>query len=143
MALKFIPPKKIGRYAVYVESSYRNSSFRTHDTIGGAKQSLVHQAFNWRTGAHTNAKLLEMVNGEWYVLYDIPTGTKLDELPWKKKQYVDTSYGMNRYYNEKPTWGNKEYGEVYRTKPMDVEEYVQWRIAVHEESKNAKGTRDA
>lgn len=134
MGLKFIPPKTVGKYALYVKSNNTgNDFFKVYNGLGSLKNAFYPHVFDWRDSTRYDAKVLEMVNGEWYVLYDIPEGTMKEDLPWMKKQYMTTRYGYTRYYNEKPGW--VETAEVTRARPMSVEEYVQFRIAVHDESK--------
>lgn len=113
MGLKFNPPaEKAPKYAVYVES-YR-PSFRTFTRMSDAKQSFYYQTnlVGWfRNSALTSydAKILEFIDGDWYVRYDVPQGTKKSDLPW--------------------------IGQYGQTLPFDVEEYVKFRIAVHDEKK--------
>jgi hypothetical protein len=134
--LKFTPPKKIGAYALYVESNYGSHFFRTYNDLGHLKNAFYHHTnmyLNFSDSATSNnAKILEMVDGDWYVLYEVPKGTKRDDIPWMRKQYRALDYAYyGRLYDEKPEGVNSD--EVVRSKPMPIEDYVKFRIAVHEE----------
>ncbi len=124
MTLKFTPPQSQRYlYATFVDTQY-GPSFRVHSNLGAAKQSLYYQTgLNWAYGSAKetkwDGKVLRNIEGEWYVLHDVPAGTKRDELPWIK-EVTRYSYG----------------GEPRKTKkavPLDREEYADWRIAVDRE----------
>ena len=126
MTLKFEPPKENSeqfKYATYVEGY---GGFRVHRSLGAAKQ-----VFQGRAGAygrsHPNRlafKILHLVDGNWYVLYDIPAGTKKEDLPWFKE--------VTDYRYERAVSG--EWKRVETTskvaKPISREEYADFRVAV-------------
>lgn len=107
MSLKFVPPKAATRYAIFVN---RNKPvFKAYNNLGHAKLS-------WRHGARGrfDAKLLENIDGEWYVLFDIPKGTST--APWTKKT--------------KRRWTSYEFNVAV---PMSRDEYAEWRLKVERE----------
>jgi hypothetical protein len=109
MTLRFDPPKQAGRYALYVEGAGAKNGFRVYDELGHAKNAYH---FRSHRGA---AKILENVDGKWYVLFDIPKGLSYKELPWVKE--------IVGWYDR----GRKV------AKPMTRDEYAEWRLAVERE----------
>lgn len=110
MSLKFNPPKQVARYALFVDHGEGRGFFKTYDELGYAKIAVGHHRSH-------DAKILENVEGDWYVLFDIPKGTDRNNLPWKKKR---TSW----YYRNE---------ERKVAKPMTRDEYAEWRLAVERE----------
>jgi len=119
MTLKFTPPKKSARYALFVENSNdpERGKFNTFDSLGAAKAS-----YHFANYGFPNAKILENVDGEWYVLHDIQGVSSYKELPWVKAVEGHWSYHSNSY-------GAPD----HRAKPMNREEYAEWRLAVERE----------
>jgi hypothetical protein len=106
-SLLFIPPKEVASYAVY-----KGGQFKVYDTLSAAKQRI-----SWDRGWHKPAaQILEMVNGNWYVLYDVPEDTAYADLPWVKL----VGHGWRRDGYE-------------RAVPMTRNEYAEWRVAVERE----------
>lgn len=128
MTLKFIPPKPIGQYALYVEGSYGPATFKIYSNLGDLKNAFYNRVgFVWRENTTcANAKVLEMVHGEWYVLFDVPKGTKKEDIPWMKTSYKKYQYGHWREVS--PT----EEGAYKRiaSRPMTREEYADFRVKV-------------
>lgn len=112
MTLKFNPPKQVARYALWLSNASAKYTFRTYNTLGDAKN-----AYHFR-GYRQDAKILENVDGQWYVLHDIPAGTPRNELPWYKE--VQGGYYSNYRTSKKAV-------------PMTREEYAEWRLAVERE----------
>ena len=112
MSLKFTPPKQVAKYALFVDKGDGRGHFKVYNDLGYAKSSYHH----WGKRA---AKILENVDGEWYVLFDIPKGTEYKNLPWVKET-------ESRYYYSR---GQK----TPRAVPMTREEYAEWRIKVEYE----------
>ena len=112
MSLKFNPPKQVARYALWLSKASAKYAFRTYTTLGDAKN-----AYHFR-GHRQDAKILENVDGQWYVLHDIPAGTEYKELPWVKK--VQHGWRSNYDINRKAV-------------PMTRDEYAEWRLAVERE----------
>lgn len=115
--LRFVPPKLLAKYAVFIDHGDGRGFFRTYDDVGHAKVAFrVQTNFNWRSNGTTRAgKILELVDGEWFTLYDIPSGTT--RLPWQK-DFGDTVWGYRR---------------GIRTVPMSRDEYGEWRARVERE----------
>lgn len=144
--LKFVPPKeeasKFPRYATYTAGD-----MKTHTSIGPAKNSLNNRMWTSRpTGKQierygvmrdehervtNHAFLLENVDGEYYVLYEIKEGSKFNDLPWVKKFWKHNRYGYTR--TTEPTYRADEYTAAYKAMPMSTDEYVAWRLAVERE----------
>lgn len=112
MVLKFNPPKQVARYALYVGTESRGKLY-TYDDLGSAKNSYHHKYTNV-----SGAKILENVEGNWYVLYDIPSGTKYKDLPWVKE--VEGGGWRSSY-------------KIDTAKPMTRDEYAEWRLQVERE----------
>jgi hypothetical protein len=112
MTLKFNPPKHLGRYALFVEYGDDRGKLYQHDDLGSAKNSYHAH------GHHNNAKILENVGGQWYVLFDIPKGTDYKDLPWVKEVTIGG-------------WYSNRTG--HRARPMTRDEYAEWRIQVERE----------
>lgn len=116
MSLKFNPPKQVARYALFIDHGNGKGFFKTYNELGSAKMALGHRNY----GMRNDAKILENVEGQWYVLFDIKKGTDRDNLPWKKAR---TSW----------RWRNSE-SKV--SKPMTRDEYAEWRLKVERERVN-------
>lgn len=128
MTLKFNPPKPIGRYALYIERSYGDPRFRVFSNLGDLKNSFNYQVGGYGdNGAIANAKVLENVGGDWYVLYDVPAGTKNADLPWMKTSYRVYQYG---YWQTLSTSDDPKAHKVVKSVPMTKEEYADWRVRV-------------
>lgn len=119
MSLKFtLPPQERYEYGVWTDSG----GFRVHRNLGSAKLSFMHRV-NLRWGGkitRSRAVITRLVDGEWYVLYDVPLGTAKDELPWVKEV---STWGY---------WPSEGYGErtVRKAVPLGREEYAEWRVKV-------------
>lgn len=150
--LKFVPPKE--EQKAYRYASYAGGEMKLHGGVGFAKNSLnnrmwtrvdtdevVRQDFQGKDVYKTklvtkHAFLLENVEGEWFVLYEIKPGSTKDELPWMKEYYfsyyrwsVLTPYVReSKYYSPKIESG--EYPTMFRATKMTTDEYVAWRLAV-------------
>ncbi len=111
MSLKFDPPKQVARYALFVDHRNGRGFFKTYNNLGSAK--IAHTARNYRTTY--DAKILENVDGSWYVLHDVRAGTSYNDLPWVK---------------EVSSWRFTPYKKAV---PMTREEYADWRVAVERE----------
>lgn len=154
-SLKFVPPKE--ELKAYRYASYAGSEMKLHGGIGFAKNSLNNRmwtrvdtdevAYTDSLGkTHFKMKsvtkhafLLEQVEGEWFVLYEIQPGSTRDELPWMKEYYY--SYGrwnlLTPYIRESsyyaPKLASGEHKTSFRPTPMTTDEYVEWRLAVERE----------
>lgn len=159
MTLKFAPPKEeaksFPRYA-----SYTSGEMKTHGGIGFAKNSLQNRLWTYVDNPDYDASLptysysnrsqirvtrhgfiLENVEGDWYVLYEVQPGLKsTEDLPWYKEFYHDrwarnipyTDFYRNSSYYQ----GILEKGEakiIKKAVPMTTDEYVAWRVAVERE----------
>lgn len=147
MTLKFTPPKeeqkKFPRYA-----SYSAGTMKTHGGLGFAKNSLNNRMwvresdstgeipYYSRMLVTTHSFILEMVSGEYFVLYEIKPGLTKEQLPWMK-EFFHVGYGGwslveeykdNSYYGPKLRAG--EYRTAFRPVQMTKEEYADWRIKV-------------
>lgn len=150
--LKFTPPKE--ERQAYRYASYAGGEMKLHGGIGFAKNSLNNRMW---TRVNTeevvrkdyegkdvygsklvtkHAFLLENVDGEWFVLYEIKPGLTRNELPWMKEYFygyyrwteLTSYYRENKYYAQKIQ--NGEYPTQWRATPMSTDEYVAWRLAV-------------
>lgn len=118
MSLRFIPPRAVGRYAVFVDWGNENGFFKVYNNLGAAKGAARHHTrYNWDNVVKNAAKILEMVDGEWYVLYDIPKDTK--DLPWYKEVY-------NYHYLRGET-------RTMKAQPLTADEYAEFRVTVTRE----------
>jgi hypothetical protein len=115
MTLRFDPPpNQAMRYALWVDQTdqyFNGPVFRTYRRLGDAKNGY-HSV--WGDKA---AKILENVNGAWYVLFDIPKGTKPADVPWRRM--------VHTYY-----------GERNKAVPMTRDEYAAFRLAVADEEQS-------
>lgn len=113
--LRYDPPPNVGRYAVVVDKGWY-TSFTIMNGLGHAKSSLRHAVWAWygASSAIKGGRILEMVNGQWYTLYEVHKGDT--ELPWIVKIY-------------------DQQGKVLGTsaKPMTREEYADFRVRVFAE----------
>jgi len=112
MSLRFVPPKQVARYALFVDHGNGKGFFKPYNELGHAKLGYYHH------GRHYDSKILETVAGEWYTLFEIPAGTERSQLPW----VGDVQQG----------WRNN-WGRIRRAVPMTREEYAEWRIRVERE----------
>lgn len=154
MSLKFFPPKEeakgLPKYASYVVGS----GMKLHRRVCDAKNSFNNRGWtrvpnpdykdgdNWTyrsISVTRHSFILENVDGKWYTLYEIPEGTKHEDLPWMKEHFSSygtstliTDYHRNsRYYQEKFKSG--EYKIFKKATPMSTDEYVQFRLAIQRE----------
>jgi hypothetical protein len=125
------------RYASYVSGPYE--SFVTHGTLHGAKNSFRNRAGMWRNGSWTfrDGKILELVEGNWYTLYDVKDVTDSGHLPWHYPVETATyeknpDYNPAEYIPGQQSWIRKT--EVnYVARPMTRDEYANWLVRVHME----------
>jgi hypothetical protein len=140
--LKFTPPvgrkKDLPKYMSYVPGGI-DCVARLHHAIGDAKNSVRNRAWQYRGGepAFKESYILEMVEGEWFVLYYIPDGTTESTLPWKT-EVTYASYRRNPdyvSYTETPNESTfvRDEKTVMVTRPMTADEYADWRVAVDRE----------
>ena len=115
MTLKFTPPKLANRYALFVEHDNDRGTFKVYKDLGSVKNAWYHSA-----GRYNASKILELVDGDWYVLYDIPKGTERRDTPW----YQETT--RYDYYGRGNTTAK-------RAKSMTRDEYADWRVKVERE----------
>lgn len=119
MTLKFNPPRTVAKYALFVDKGNGKGTFKAFDDLGWAKLSWRYNTYaNYSDGSQYDAKIVENVDGEWYVLFDIPKGTSYKNRPWAKE-------AVSR-------WSGKSYGYT-RAVPMSKEEYADFRVAVARE----------
>lgn len=128
MTLKFIPPKPVGQYALYIEREYGPAVFKVYSDLGPLKNAFYNRVgYNYKENAtRVNAKVLEMVHGEWYVLFDVPKGTKKEDIPWMRVRHVTHRYGYWKEVKE----GTEGAFKRINSRPMTREEYADWRIKV-------------
>lgn len=77
----------------------------------------------WYKEARTagSGVIAQLVDGEWYVLHEVPQGTAYADLPWVKTiEKKNWSYGQKQYITSTKT----------KAVPMTREEYAEWRVAV-------------
>jgi hypothetical protein len=112
MALKFVPPKEVNRYALFVDYGNGRGSLKAYNNLGSAKGA-------WQSAqrhTHYDSKILENVEGTWYVLYDIPKD--VNRAPW---------------YKEVERGGWRSSYKQWVPKPMTRDEYADWRVKVEHE----------
>lgn len=109
---------------MFVDHDNGRGFFKTYDNVGSAKVAFRHQNhMSWRQKPQYAGKILEMIDGEWFVLYDIPKNS--DRLPWEKEV---ESYSYDRGY------GRTE--KNWRSVPMTRDEYGEFRARVERERLN-------
>lgn len=115
MPLRFEPPKQVARYALFIDHGNGRGFFKTYNDLGPLKN-----AYRRRNGriARDNAKILEMVQGEWYTLHEVVAGTEYGNLPWVKEVNAGGWYDTRL---------------VRKSQPMTRDEYADWRIKVERE----------
>lgn len=119
MSLRFTPPKLMGRYALFVDWENNNGFFKVYNNLGAVKGAARHHTLHWgRTTQHA-AKILEMIDGAWWVLYDIPKGTEV--FPW----YKDVEVWSGSY--------SGGYNTVKKARPLTADEYAEFRVKVARE----------
>jgi hypothetical protein len=140
MSLKFVVPpeeKTVNRYGVWVEGY----GFAVRRQLGAAKQTAYNRAgiygYYWgskRDEQQTNNRIVitELVDGEWYVLFDVPKGTKFKDLPWVKNT------GPKRWDWQANRFVVREEDAEFKAVPMTRDEYAEWRVAVDREQRNER-----
>lgn len=125
MTLRFTPPKEdnLPRYA-----SYGRGSMKTHSGLNGAKASLRNRCTRWREQNWSEGFILELVEGEWYVLYHVKEGSKNDDLPWKKDVWRHKQYRWT--YPTEPRHSLGDYIKERVNAPLGRDEYADWRVRV-------------
>ena len=163
LSLKFTPPKEeagnLPKYASYVV----NDGMKVHHRTVDAKNSWRNRGWtrqidpnqpkkegyngimrdNYRNVTR-HAFILQNVDGEWFVLYEIKPGLTEQELPWYKEYIkpVGSTWDRNGWlYTDKER--NSEYYQkalaegsykLYKkATPMTREEYAEWRVSVDRE----------
>lgn len=123
MTLKFQPKEGVKpRYALYTEDRYGNPvhyrAFKTSNNLGVLK-GLVSRGMHYDgsdTKTYHSHKILEFIDGDWYVLYDVPAGLTYKELPWiREVQGWSYSFGSRTRV---------------RAVPMSPEDYLKFRLLV-------------
>lgn len=147
MSLRFVPPQteqeKLPRYA-----SYSAGIMKNHSSVGHAKNSLNHRMWTWDTPTDGGKRqrvtkhsfILEMIDGQYFTLYEIKPGLTWEHLPWMKLGFR-SAWGnwteLTDYYLNSSYYGPKlEKGELtksYRAVPMTRDEYVDFRIKADRE----------
>lgn len=158
MTLKFNPPKEeaknLPRYASYVVGN----GMKIHRRVCDAKNSFNNRGWTWEYMGKTeetygrvrpirkrvtlHSFILQNVEGDWFVLYEIKPGLTREELPWYKDYFEDHKYGYDssiytdsmresEYYKNRLAEGTAKI--VRKAFPMTTDEYVSWRIAVERE----------
>lgn len=121
--MKFTPPPNQSyRYAVWTNNN--RSGFKVYSNLGAAKQALEARTDVYYRDSKTrvDSKILEMVDGEWFVLFEVPVGTSKEEMPWKKEV-------------RKNRWSFTDKSTFKKAVPMTREEYAQWRVEVELEKR--------
>ncbi len=119
MTLKFNPPRTIAKYALFVDRGHNKGTFKSFDKVEWAKLSWKHHTYaDYGNGSDHDAKILENIDGNWYVLYDIPKGTAYTNRPWAKE-------AVSR-------WGRKPLGYTVAV-AMSKEDYAEFRVKVARE----------
>jgi hypothetical protein len=155
LSLKFVFPslnkvKNVPKYASFVNGPI--PSFKVHGNLGTAKQSFSYRnapyGFNQYSekGTYHDGAILELVDGEWFVLYDVKTGTLWRDLPWVKK-VTTWSYEPNpdfvSYASTPDVRRSLSVEHVsYRTAPMTLDEYASWRVKVDREIRGANSAEE-
>lgn len=113
--LRFEPPKdELFRYALWIDGGF----FRQYKHLGAAKTAYASKSWYRR---NREARILELIDGEWYTLYRVAADrSENDPLPWQKKVEI------NRY----SSWGPIT---TVRATPMTRDEYAAFRVAVERE----------
>jgi hypothetical protein len=125
-SLKFtVPPREQYKYGVWTNYG----GFKTHRSLGAAKQSAQSRGQMWgRQGSMRSAAVItELIDGEWYILFEVPEGTTYNDLPWVKEEQKYDGYDSATY--------RAKYRTVHRARPMTREEYAEWRVAVELEKR--------
>lgn len=152
-SLKFVPPPmrtlSMPKYATFIPHL---ASMKTHGSNMSAVKNRINQQCRrqkylpgqedlpyYEREYETSYKeffILESVQGEWFVLYHVPEGTKEEDLPWMRDVWKHRRYGWT--YFEKPKYNPDEYDHEKRAFPMDKEEYINWRVRAELEARGIK-----
>lgn len=83
-------PMTIYMTEVQTEGRYSRPRFRTHYSLGAAKNAIMQQEdWKWDSAGQVGLKtyrpftIYHLVDNEWQVVYSRDTATKYDDLPWK------------------------------------------------------------
>jgi hypothetical protein len=146
MMLKFIPPMvnvldkgiTVPRYASYVVGEYRHR-MKVHSRLGDAKLSIYNRAVNYSSGEYRESYILELVDGVWYVLYEVPAGTLHEDLPWLYDhvtiRFEEINFTAEELAARRP-WDTRTTKRVTvrdvsrKSRPMTKDEYANWRVRV-------------
>lgn len=119
MTLKFNRPETVQpRYALYTEDANGNPvyyrAFKTSNNLAALK-GLVSRGLYGGTTYHAH-KILEFIDGDWYVLYDVPRGIGYKDLPWvSETESWSYAFGTRK---------------IARARVMTTEEYLKFRLSV-------------
>lgn len=69
-------------YLTIIPGRYRARQ-KTHRTLGHAKNAVLAR-YSWGPGLPEDVAIYEWRDGEWGLLWEIPKGTKENDLPWRK-----------------------------------------------------------
>jgi hypothetical protein len=83
-----LPP--VGDVAISVIPNRKINKVKIHLTVRAAIAAVTVQSFtDWREHDDIErvpeAQIYTVVDNEWHLLYDVPTNTPTNELPWKVK----------------------------------------------------------
>lgn len=122
MTLKFTPPPAaVPDFALFVFRDERNGTLRQYHDLGRAKI-----AWHDHCGGYGKALILQRIDGEYYILHEIPAGTTREQLPWYHSVTKHGRYVPSTHDFEPDT-------VVFERKPLGREEYADWRLKVYRE----------
>ena len=81
-------PLTIYMTEVQTVGQYSRPRFRTHYSLGAAKNAIMQQEdYNW-DGIHgvktyRPFNIWHLLDNEWFLVYSVTTAVKYEELPWK------------------------------------------------------------
>lgn len=56
---------------------------KVHKNIGQAKNAVSYRAsLHYKRGIPNDCQVYEWKDSQWVILWDIPAGTEVDEMPW-------------------------------------------------------------
>ena len=78
---KMPDPTKIYMTEVVPQGRYARPRFRTHYSLGAAKNAISQQYDSVRQ--YLPFSIYHLLDNEWHVVYSVTTAVKYEDLPWK------------------------------------------------------------
>ena len=97
----------------------RRPQQKVHKNIGQAKNAISYRAsMTYKRALPKDCQIYEWKNDKWTLLWDIPAGTRVDDMPWNKKTPVEKIKPVRQ------PWHDAKMGEVWAVSHDNGDQYA-------------------